>query len=186
MLGNIFKLGWRNLTRNKRRTFFTLLAIAVGVTSLIFARSYISGVINGASDAIIKTEIGHIKMAHKEYLRLERILPKEHMVKYLNPLRTILAEIPGVVTWNERIKFNVLLSHGDIDEPAVAIGIDPVREDKTLELSKTIIKGSYFGNSSQGLELVIGKKMAEKMKVAVNDELLLVTTDVNYSTYALP
>jgi putative ABC transport system permease protein len=186
MLGNIFKLGWRNLTRNKRRTFFTLLAIAVGVTSLIFARSYITGVINGASDAIIKTEIGHIKIAHKEYLRLERILPKEHMVKDLNPLRTVLAEIPGVVAWNERIKFNVLLSHGDTNEPAAAIGIDPVREDKTLELSKTIIKGSYFGNSSQGLELVIGKKMAEKMKVTVNDELLLVTTDVNYSTYALP
>ena len=186
MFRNIFKFGWRNLTRNKRRTFFTILAIAVGVMSLVFARSYIKGIINTANDAMIKTEIGHVKIAHKEYLRLDRIMPKEYLVRDLSALRTEVEAIPGHVSMNERIKFHVLLSHGDINEPAVAVGFDPVREDRNMELSKAIVKGSYFGNSHQGLDLVIGKKLAEKMKVTVNDELLLVTTDVNYSTYALP
>jgi len=172
--------------RNKRRTFFTILAIAVGVMSLVFARSYIKGIINTANDAMIKTEIGHVKIAHKEYLRLDRIMPKEYLVRDLSSLRTRLEAIPGLVSMNERIKFHVLLSHGNINEPAVAIGFDPIREDRNMELSKTIVEGNYFENSHWGLELVIGKKLAEKMKVTVNDELLLVTTDVNYSTYALP
>jgi len=186
MFGNISKFGWRNLMRNKRRTFFTILAIAVGVMSLVFARSYIKGIINTANDAMIKTEIGHVKIAHKEYLRLDRIMPKEYLVRDLSSLRTRLEAIPGLVSMNERIKFHVLLSHGNINEPAVAIGFDPIREDRNMELSKTIVEGNYFENSHWGLELVIGKKLAEKMKVTVNDELLLVTTDVNYSTYALP
>jgi putative ABC transport system permease protein len=186
MFGNIFKFGWRNLTRNKRRTFFTILAIAVGVLSLVFARSYIKGIINTANEAMIKTEIGHVKIAHKEYLRLDRIMPKEHLVRDLSALRTGLTAMPGIVSMNERIKFHVLLSHGDINEPAVAVGFEPEQEDKNMELSKTIVEGGYFGNSHQGLDLIIGKKLAEKMKVTVNDELLLVTTDVNYSTYALP
>jgi putative ABC transport system permease protein len=56
--------------------------------------------------------------------------------------------------------------------------------DKSMELSKTVVSGNYFGGS--GLELVMGKKLAEKLKVSVGDELLLVTSDINYSTYALP
>lgn len=186
MFGNIFKFGWRNLTRNKRRTFFTILAIAVGVMSLVFARSYIKGIINTANEAMIKTEIGHVRIAHKEYLRLKRIMPKEYLVRDLSALRTGLTAMPGIVSMNERIKFHVLLSHGDINEAAVAVGFDPVREDRNMELSKVIVGGSYFGNSHRGLNLIIGSKLAEKMKVTVNDELLLVTTDINYSTYALP
>lgn len=186
MFRNIFKFGWRNLTRNKRRTFFTILAIAVGVMSLVFARSYIKGIINTANKAMINTEIGHVKIAHKEYLRLQRIMPKEYLVRDLSALRTGIEAIPGYVSMNERIKFHVLLSRGDINEAAVAIGFDPIREDKNMELSKVIVKGSYFGKSRQELELIIGKQLAEKLEVTVNDELLLVTTDVNYSTYALP
>ena len=59
MFRNIFKFGWRNLTRNKRRTFFTIMAIAVGVLTLVFARSYIKGIMNTANEAMINTEIGH-------------------------------------------------------------------------------------------------------------------------------
>ena len=186
MFGNIFKFGWRNLLRNKRRTFFTILAISVGVMSLVFARSYIKGIVNTANKAMINTEIGHVKIAHKEYLRLDRIMPKEYLVRDLSSLRTGVEAIPGFVSMNARIKFHVLLNHGDMNEPAVAVGFDPEREDKNMELSKAIVKGSYFGTSHRGLHLVIGKTLAEKMNAAVNDELLLVTTDINYSTYALP
>jgi putative ABC transport system permease protein len=186
MFGNIFKFGWRNLTRNKRRTFLTLLAIAVGVMSVIFAKSYIQGIINNATETAIKTQAGHVRIAHKEYLRLERIMPKEYLVTGLDQLENTVSRLPGFETMDPRIKFNVLLSHGDVNESGLAIGIEPAAADKTMELSKTIVKGSYFGESGKGLDLIIGKKLAEKLDVTVNDELLLVTTDINYSTYALP
>jgi putative ABC transport system permease protein len=188
MVGNIFKFGWRNLRRNKRRTFFTLVAIAVGVMSLIFARSYIKGVVNSASEAVIKTQVGHIRIAHSEYVRLERIMPREYLVTGLDRLKPALSAIPGVESLDERIKFNVLLSHRDANEIAVAIGIDPGLADKNMELSRAIVKGDYFRGShrDRGLDLIIGKKLAEKLDVTISDELLLVTTDINYSTYALP
>lgn len=186
MFGNIFKFGWRNLTRNKRRTFFTLLAIAVGVMSVIFAKSYIQGIINNATETAIKTQAGHVRIAHKEYLRLERIMPKEYLVTGLDQLESTVSGLPEFETMDKRIKFNVLLSHGDVNESGLAIGIEPAAADKTMELSKAIVKGSYFGESEKGLNLIIGNKLAEKLDVTVNDELLLVTTDINYSTYALP
>lgn len=186
MFGNIFKFGWRNLTRNKRRTFFTLLAISVGVMSVIFAQSYIQGIMNNATETAIKTQAGHVRIVHKEYLRLERIMPREYLVTGMDELRRKVSGLPEFEIMDPRIKFNVLLSHGDVNESGLAMGIEPAVVDKTMELSKSIVKGSYFGNSETGLDLIIGKKLAEKLHVTVNDELLLVTTDINYSTYALP
>ena len=184
MFGNIFKFGWRNLLRNKRRTYLTLTAVAIGVMSIIFAKSYFRGIFNGVIDTVIKTQIGHIRIVHKEYLRLERIMPKEYLVTDLNRVKADISRIPGVELMNEQIKFNVMLNHADANEPAVAFGIDPGKFDKIMDLSSTIVKGKYLDDSGSGL--VIGKKLAEKLNVTVNDELLLVTTDINYSTYALP
>lgn len=184
MLRNLLKFSWRNIWRNKRRTFFTLLAIAVGVFSIVFARSYITGILNTSIELMIKTEAGHVSIAHKEYLRLKRILPKEYMVTGLNRLQAEMSELPGVDMIRAQIKFNVMLSHKDNNEVALAVGIEPEKTDKSMDLSKTVVKGHYFTGS--GLELIIGKKMADKLGVKVDDELLLVTSDINYSTYALP
>ncbi len=184
MFGNIFKFGWRNFRRNKRRTYLTLTAVAIGVMSIIFAKSYFGGIFNSVTETVIKTQIGHIRIVHKEFLRLERIMPKEHLVTDLNRVKAGISRLPEVELINEQIKFNVLLNHEDVNEPAVAFGIDPGKADKNMDLSSTIVKGKYFGDS--GSDLIIGKKLAEKLKVTVNDELLLVTTDINYSTYALP
>ena len=186
MFGNIFKFAWRNTWRNRRRTILTLVAIAVGVMSLVFAGSYIGGIINSAGEATIKTQVGHVRVVHKEFLRLERIMPKEHLVTGLTGLKKDISAIPGVETVNERIRFNVLLNREDVNEAGIAFGIDPGKTDKIAELSKSIVAGRYFSDSDRGLNLVIGKKLAARLKAAVNDELLLVTTDINYSTYALP
>ncbi|MCP4150431.1 MAG: hypothetical protein GY757_21970, partial [bacterium] len=81
MLTNIFKFAWRNVLRNKRRTLITVMAIAIGVTSIVFAQSYIKGILNSAVEAIVKTRSGHVKVAEKEYLRMERVMPKEYLVR---------------------------------------------------------------------------------------------------------
>lgn len=186
MFGNILKFGWRNFTRNKRRTFLTVLAIAVGVLSLVFAGSYIKGIMNNAVETSIKTQIGHVRVAHGEYLRLERIMPREYLVTGLEQLQGSISRLPGVESIEKRIKFNVLLSHGDVNEAGIAVGIEPDVTDRNMELSKAIVRGSYFKGVGDRPDLIIGKKLAEKLGVTVNDELLLVTTDINYSTYALP
>jgi putative ABC transport system permease protein len=184
MLGTLIKSSWRNTWRNKRRTYFTLSAIAVGVMSLIFVKSYFGGILNSASAGIIKNQVGHIRIAHKEFLRLERIMPREYLVTGVHHLETLISRLPGVELILPRLKFNAFLSAGDINEAGIAVGIDPGKADKTMELSRSLVQGRCFGATGQ--ELIIGKTLARKLKVAVQDEILLVTTDINYSTYALP
>jgi putative ABC transport system permease protein len=188
MVGNIFKIAWRNIWRNKRRSMLTLVALAIGVMSMVFAKSYIGGISNSMVEAIVKTQTGHIRIAHKEFLRLERIMPKEYLLSNAKEIKNQLNNVPGV-TVNallEQIKFNVLLSHGNENEAAMAIGIVPKEADKIAELSQSIVKGKYFSDKDDKLSLIIGKGLSETLKVGIDDELLVVTTDINYSTYALP
>lgn len=184
MLKNIFKFAWRNIWRNKRRTLFTTMAIVIGMITLIFSKSYIGGIITTATETIVKTQIGHIRIAHREYLRLERIFPKENLINNTPKVKELLASIPQITHMEERIKFPLLLSNEDINEPGIAVGVIPADIDKSMDLSETMIKGDYF-NQEQN-QLIIGNGLAKKLNIDINQELLLVTTDINYSTYALP
>jgi len=184
MQKNIFKFAWRNIWRNKRRTLLTTMAIVMGMITLIFAKSYIGGIMTNSVESVVKTQIGHIRIAHSKYLRLERIFPKEYLINNISKVRELLSHVTEIKHIDERIKFTLLLSYKDVNEPCIAIGIDPKAIDKSMDLSKTIAKGQYF--DSDQTKLIIGKGLADKMKVDINNELLLVTTDINYSTYALP
>ena len=184
MLKNIFKFAWRNLWRNKRRTLFTIMAIVVGMIALIFARSYIGGIITNSVDSIVKNQIGHIRIAHHEYLRLERIIPKENLITDVSKVIKILSTIPEITHMDERIKFSLLLSNEDINEPGIAVGVNPVAINKSMNLAETIIRGTYLDGDQN--QLIIGDGLARKLKADVNKELLLVASDINYSTYALP
>jgi len=183
MIKNIFKLSWRNIWRNKRRTVITFLAVAVGVMTLIFMQSYINGIMNSATDAMVKLDIGHIKLVNPEYLRLKRIMPKEYMVPDIDRVTAAVNRVKGVDMVDPRIRFNVLLSHGNDNEIGIAVGMDPPLVDDNIQLSHQVTEGRYL--ERDGRELIIGRKLAEKLNVAVDDELLLITTDINYSSYAL-
>ena len=39
----LYKMAWRDLGRNRRRTFFSMLALAFGVALLLFMASFIAG-----------------------------------------------------------------------------------------------------------------------------------------------
>ncbi len=188
MIGKIFKFSWKNIWRNKRRTFFTLIAIAFGVTAVIVLSSYMKGFLKSSNAQMIKFQVGHIRIAHQEFLRLERVMPGEHLVDVnrLNRINEAISRVPQVEASFTRLKFNVLLNRRGVNERGIAIGIDPESADKGMNLSQTLTAGSYNDFQADGQELIIGKQLAKKLNVTLNDELLLVANDINYSTYALP
>jgi putative ABC transport system permease protein len=177
------KLAWRNIWRNWRRTILTSLAVAFGMISIIFTYSYIEGVSESIYRTLIETELGHVKIVSREFLRLERIMPREQLVHNAQSIEDGISSLPGISTVTERIKFHLILSSEDENEPCLGIGINPEQEKNLFDLRQHLIQGDYFQESSAGM--LIGDGLAQKLGVSIGDELLAVTTDINYSTYAL-
>ncbi|NIO48041.1 MAG: FtsX-like permease family protein [Candidatus Aminicenantes bacterium] len=177
------KLAWRNIWRNWRRTILTSLAVAFGMVSIIFTNSYIEGVSESVYRSLIETELGHVKIVSREFLRLERVMPREQLVYNAQSIENGISSLPGISNITERIKFRLILSSEDENEPALGVGINPEKEKNLFDLRQYLIQGSYFQDSSA--EMLIGDGLAKKLEVGLGDELLAVTTDINYSTYAL-
>ncbi len=184
MFFNILKLGWKNISRNKKRTIFTIIAITVGITMLIFASSYIEGIMNSITEITKRMRTGDVKIATSEYLRLERIMPKAEMVLNSEELSERISKMDGVNLVSQMVKFNALISKEELNEPGIIIGADPDTINVQMKIGEMVISGEYFNKDRK--EIMVGKLFAEKMGLNVNDELLIVTTDINYSTYALP
>jgi len=179
----LIKLAWRNIWRNWRRTVLSSLAVAFGMISIIFANSYIKGMTESLYKNLIETEIGHVKIAAREFLRLDRVIPKEHLVYNTEDIETDISSLPGISAMTEKIKFHLILSSEDENEPCLGIGINPEQEINFFDLRQHLIQGSYIQESSA--EMLIGDGLAQKLGVGLGDELLAVTTDINFSTYAL-
>jgi len=177
------KLAWRNIWRNWRRTILTSLAVAFGMISIIFTYSYIEGVSESIYRTLIETELGHVKIVSREFLRLERVMPREQLVYNAQGIEAGISSLPGISTVTERIKFRLILSSEDKNEPCLGVGINPEQEKNLFDLRQHLIEGSYLEESSA--EMLIGDGLAQKLGVSIGDELLAVTTDINYSTYAL-
>ena len=184
MFLNILKLGWKNIARNKKRSLFTIIAITVGITMLIFASSYIEGIMNSTTEVAKRMRIGHVKIITSEYSRLERIMPKEELVLNSEDLSERIHKIDGVNLVSQFVKFNALISKEELNEPGLVVGGDPSIINTHMGIADMVISGTYFDKDKK--EIMVGRLFAEKMGIDVNDELLLVTTDINYSTYALP
>jgi putative ABC transport system permease protein len=177
------KLAWRNIWRNWRRTILTSLAVAFGMISIIFTYSYIEGVSESIYRTLIETELGHVKIVSREFLRLERVMPREQLVYNALSIEDGISSLPGISAMTERIKFRLILSSEDENEPSLGVGINPEQEKNFFDLREHLIEGSYLEGSSAGM--LIGDGLARKLGVSIGDEILAVTTDINYSTYAL-
>jgi len=184
MFLNILKLGWKNISRNKKRTLFTIVAITVGITMLVFASSYIEGIMDSTAEIAKRMRTGDVKIMTSEYSRLERIMPKEELVLNSEKLSERIRELDEVELVSQMVKFNALISKDELNEPGVIIGGDPETIKIHMGIAEMMISGKYFSKGKK--EVMVGRLFAENMGIKVHDELLLVTTDINYSTYALP
>jgi len=151
--------------------------------SIIFTYSYIEGVSESIYRTLIETELGHVKIVSREFLRLERVMPREQLVYNAQSIEDGISSLPGISTMTERIKFRLILSSEEENEPSLGVGINPEEEKNLFDLRQHLIQGSYIEESSAGI--LIGDGLAQKLGVSIGDELLAVTTDINYSTYAL-
>ena len=62
-------MAWRNLLRNRRRSLMTLIAMVLGLTSVLLFGGYIKDLTYGMQTDFV-TRTGHLQIQHKDYHHL--------------------------------------------------------------------------------------------------------------------
>lgn len=173
----LFKLAFKNLFRHKLRTFISIIAIAFSVMIVVFARGFITGMIDSFSADNIQYNTGHIKIVTAEYHEKESMLPLNYPVdgyagNGLNAMIDDVESLDGVDAAIPRLKFGAMSSTDDDLIQMIGWGVIPQKEEDYTNIENFIAQGGMIENGK--LEVVMGTRMLEKLNKGVGDKVTVV------------
>ena len=163
------KLAWRNVFRNKRRTFIAGTAIGIGLASLI----YMEALWIGMERNMIKTATGSFLgdgQIHQEGFR-----DTQEVELTINELDELTARLQGeaiVQHFTRRtLAFGMITSPANVSAIKL-VGIHPPTERYLSQIDDAITEGAYFKDDNER-DIVIGAKLAESLEVEIGDRVVV-------------
>lgn len=157
------KIALRNILKNRRRSFVTLLAIAVGFAAVSLFRGYADRTYWGLRQMAVRGEgLGHLTIYKKGWLEKGKINPDRYMISKNEIQRIIemVEEEDDVILATPQIHISGLVSNGQTSTIFLANGVKP-RDDKTIKGGWTAFS-PVKGNSLSD-EKTYGVEMAEDL-----------------------
>lgn len=167
----ILKMAFRDLGRNRRRSFFSALAVAGGLAMLILMSSVVAGEMGSALESAINLQTGHIQIRSTTYDENKSSLKWEDLVANPDEIASKIAALDQVKAATPRLYASGFLSSGTQSAGARITGIDPL-SPASDPYRKGVISGDYLTPEDRDAVL-IGKPMAEKLKLSVGDSVSL-------------
>ena len=162
------KLAWRNLWRNKKRTFIAAASVFFAVILALLMRSMQTGYYDYSIDASVRMYTGYIQVHGKGYwekksLDESMVIDQKHL-KELNNTVGVNLIVPRFETYS-------LISYGNKTKVVQVTGINPELENQLTGLKKKIVNGEYLSDSSKGI--IVAQGLAEILKVGVGDSVVI-------------
>jgi ABC-type lipoprotein release transport system permease subunit len=183
----LYKMAWRDLGRNRRRTFFSMLALAFGVALLVFMASFIAGEMRGALQSAINLQSGHLQVRAASYDEDKTSLKWEDLIENPDALAAQIAARSEVQVATPRLYATGIIAAGDTSTGVRVTGIDP-DSAASKPFRDGMVSGDYLtADDREGL--LMGQPLANKLKLVPGDTIsLLVNTsngDVDQQTFTI-
>jgi putative ABC transport system permease protein len=168
----LVKIAWRNVWRNKTRSLVITVAVAIGVWAAIFLSAFYNGMIEERIRSAIEQEISHLQVHDPKF-------KAEYDVQYFinGPVNTLqqVQQNPLVKTAAGRVILKGMIATASGSSGITINGIMPGEESQLTQLDKKIISGKYF--SAKPYEILVGKKLMQKMKLKQKGKAILTFQD---------
>lgn len=163
-------LAWRNIWRNKRRSFISIASVLFAVMMAIMADSFERGSYENMLNNLVKFSTGYIQIQDVLYEEEPSI---DNILLYNDELTGALEKFEGDIDFTvPRLQGFALAAGTSKTRAAFVLGIDPEKERRLNDLETRITAGDFLsGNES---EVVIGEGLAKTMNLSVGDTLILI------------
>ena len=165
------KIAWRNIWRNKRRSLIVMTSVVVGVVAILLNESLTVGMLRQIFTNQIGSHISHIQV-HKKGFNDNKVV--QDYLPDPSKVQNVLEDNPLIETYSRRIISFGLLSSASNSSGTNIIGVIPEEEEKVTKIKKSVIEGGYLSGKKH--EIVIGRKLAEKLEVGLGDKVVLMAS----------
>jgi len=171
----ILSISWRNIWRNKTRSFVVITAVALGICAGMFSTSFMKGMMDQRIRQAISTEISHIQI-HRQNYRQESSLQlfMNGSPAMVGKIRKI-NHVKGV---SQRIIIQSMVSSAETSSGVKIAGIYPDNEQDVTNLSTKIVEGKYFDGVPKN-PVVVSRKLAEKLNVKLHSKIVFTLQDMD-------
>jgi ABC-type lipoprotein release transport system permease subunit len=174
-MNQLYKMAWRDLGRNRRRTFFSMLALAFGLALLVFMASFIAGEMRAALQSAIRLQSGHLQVRTGSYNEDKTSLKWEDLIEDPDRLAAQIGSRPEVQVATARLYATGIVVTGDTSTGVRVVGIDP-DSAASAPFREGLLSGSYLSVDDRS-GLLMGRSLADKLGLLPGDDInLLVNT----------
>lgn len=175
----LFKLAFRNLGRNRRRSFFSALALGMGLAILLLMASVLDGEMRQAMEATIRLQSGHLQVRASTYNEDRTSLAWQDLIENPDEMAKKIANLEPVAAATPRLFASGIASSGDKSQGVRVIGVEPASEANAPYI-KGLVSGEFLTPDDRD-GILIGLPLAEKFGLKPGDQfnLLVNTSDGN-------
>ncbi len=177
------KYGFRSLSRNRRRTMLTIATVMLSAGVTIVTSRYSTAAISLWAQAASDTGLGHAQIHVEGFLKDSESLSESLTFPESSPFMTSLSTDPAISVVAPRLNFEGVISARDQTRYFIGTAVHPELE---LRVSPalfnpmrpgTLDRGEFI-NPREKAAIVIGRGLAEMLKLDLGDEVTLLTTTV--------
>jgi putative ABC transport system permease protein len=179
-MNQLFKMAFRNLGRNRRRTLLSALAVALGVALLLFFAAILKGEMQGALDNTILLQSGDLQVRAASYNIDKTSLDWKDLIANPSSIVEQIKSLPQVTAATPRLLASGILTLGENSRGVQVVGIDPASAANQV-FRKGIVSGGFItADDREGI--LIGKPLADKFHLQAGQQVSLLVNTANGDT----
>jgi len=175
--GLSFRLAWRNIWRQKRRTWLTASAMIFSNILLVFMISLQFGSYDMMINNTLSMFSGQVQVQREGYQDSQKM---RQTVDNIRDLASSIRKQFPTASVTARANAFVLVSSEERSFGTQVVGVEPAHEPTVSTIPGLLTEGRYLGDINAA-EIVIGSVMARNLKVTIGDELTFLGSGVDGS-----
>lgn len=174
----VARIAWRNLWRHGRRSLITASAMAVGISLCMAMFAFNDGIYEDMFEVMVEQSLGHVQVHHPDWPGARAMFST---LSDADALVTGLEALPDTAAVAPRLYGFALVGGEDTAAGALVGGVDPVREGRVTPLPTKVVEGRWL-SVTPAREVVLGRRLATDLDVAVGDSVVVVAQAADGST----
>jgi ABC-type lipoprotein release transport system permease subunit len=167
----LLKLAFRNLGRNRRRSFFSALAMGAALALLLMMASFIQGETGDAIDLAIRLQSGHLQVRADSYDEAKTSLKWESLIENPDQVAAQIAALDPVAVATPRLYASGFVTTRDESAGVRVVGIDPLSEANAPY--RDGMQAGTFLTPDDRDGLLVGLALAKRLGLSAGDQVSL-------------
>ncbi len=166
---SVFKMAWRNIWRNRRRSIVTMSAMTLALCMEILYSGLVTGYLQGMEDEVLNLEVGDIQVFAGDYL------DKPSIYTAIKDPDALLARLDKLgYPASLRLLGGGLAAAGEFSAGVALRGVDVAQDAKVTLIGEKVAEGTWLDPADLH-GVVVGRRLAKTLEIKPGAELVILS-----------